>query len=63
LKGYAFPVISSINNSFNADFGVEFTAKDKGQKCYNFGKMEWKFGDQAPGLSVFHKDNEGNIYH
>lgn len=61
--GWRFPWVSSYGTSFNYDFGVSFTgeALDKGPVFYNF-KMQKLNGDEQPGLSVFYKDDAGNIF-
>ena len=64
-KGWTFPTLSSGNSGFNEDFGVSFTdeqlASGEGGD-YNYGR-KWKFGSQAPGLSVFHKEANGELFH
>jgi predicted dithiol-disulfide oxidoreductase (DUF899 family) len=60
--GWTFEWVSSLGNAFNHDFAVSFS-KDEltgPDKNYNFGTQ--KFGmEEAPGISVFAKDN-GAIY-
>jgi predicted dithiol-disulfide oxidoreductase (DUF899 family) len=56
---------SAGTSSFNEDFQVSFTKEqmDNGKTTYNFNRL-WKFGPEAPGLSVFRIDKEtGTIYH
>ena len=56
---------SSATSSFNEDFQVSFTKEQmsEGTTTYNFNRL-WKFGPEAPGLSVFRIDKEtGTIYH
>lgn len=63
--GWAFGWVSSLDNSFNHDFGVYFTPheKVKGEVYYNY-KMQPFPSDEAPGASVFYKDPEtGEIFH
>ena len=56
--------VSSFEGSFNYDFQVSFTRDEmvKGEGVYNY-----KEGDAAieemPGVSVFTKDEAGNIFH
>ncbi len=57
--GWGFRWLSSAASSFNQDFHVSFPDEDKG--IYNF--TETKVMDEMPGLSVFAKDDLGNIYH
>jgi predicted dithiol-disulfide oxidoreductase (DUF899 family) len=62
--GWTFNWVSSYESDFNYDFGVSFTPEQlaAGPICYNY-EMEKGEIDELPGLSVFHKDAEGNIYH
>lgn len=62
--GWEFPWVSSLNNSFNKDFGVQFTDADlaEGAMEYNYRPQTSAF-DEAPGISVFYKDSAGDIYH
>ncbi len=61
--GWTFRWVSSNANSFNYDFGVSFRKEDleKGPVWFNF-KMQKLRGTEQPGLTVFTKDAEGNIY-
>lgn len=54
---------SSKNSTFNKDMGVEFSdRKDKDEDVmYNF-KLQKFPSNQAPGFSVFFKDDNGNIF-
>src|ERR1044072_3856626 len=60
--GWTMEWVSSLNNSFNQDFAVSFP-KDQApaDNNYNFGTVHFD-GEEAPGLSVFAKDN-GAIFH
>ena len=62
--GWRFKWVSSNGNDFNFDYHVSF-AKDelaKGEVYYNYKKQ--KFGsEEGPGLSVFHQDAAGNVFH
>jgi predicted dithiol-disulfide oxidoreductase (DUF899 family) len=60
---WSFPWYSSSGNDFNYDFGVSFRREDldKGPVFYNFTNQKLN-SDEQPGLSVFVKDTEGNIY-
>jgi predicted dithiol-disulfide oxidoreductase (DUF899 family) len=62
--GWRFTWASSLNNSFNRDFDVQFTEADlaDGPLEYNYRPQTSPF-DEAPGISVFSKDADGNIYH
>jgi len=61
--GWGFHWVSAFATDFNRDFGVHFTkAELAGEVCYNYRKM--RFGlEEAPGLSVFYKDEAGEIFH
>jgi predicted dithiol-disulfide oxidoreductase (DUF899 family) len=61
--GWAFPWLSSYGTDFNYDFGVSFTPDDvvDGELKYNFGKPA--FRDELPGVSVFCKDEAGDVFH
>ncbi len=59
--GWRFTWVSSFASDFNFDYGVSF-AKD-GKRSYNYGSMEDFPAEEAPGLSVFYKDERGEIFH
>lgn len=61
--GWTFRWVSSNKNEFNYDFGVSFRKEDlkSGPVLYNY-KLQNLKGEEQPGLSVFVKDEEGNIY-
>ena len=62
--GWRFGWVSSFGSEFNFDFHVSFTEEEvaSGQVDYNFTQRS--FGStEAPGISVFHKDEDGTIYH
>ena len=62
--GWRFPWLSSFGSDFNFDYRVSF-AKDEladGKRPYNYGTMG--FGsEEGPGLSVFYKNEDGEIFH
>jgi predicted dithiol-disulfide oxidoreductase (DUF899 family) len=62
--GWSFPWISSNGNSFNHDFHVSFTPEERagGKVYYNYGLTEFP-SEEAPGLSVFAKNEAGEIFH
>ncbi len=62
--GWRFNWVSSHHNSFNADFHVSFTKEEmaRGKVDYNYTQQEFP-SDEAPGLSVFYKNAEGEIFH
>ncbi|MBI2735839.1 MAG: DUF899 domain-containing protein [Rhodospirillales bacterium] len=61
--GWTFPWVSSYGTDFNRDFHVTFTAeeKEKGTLDYNFGGKP--HGTELPGVSVFWKDDAGEVFH
>jgi predicted dithiol-disulfide oxidoreductase (DUF899 family) len=61
--GWRFNWASSHGNDFNRDYGVTFT-KDElaGSAPYNYGTMRFPV-EEAPGVSVFYKDDNGDVYH
>jgi predicted dithiol-disulfide oxidoreductase (DUF899 family) len=62
--GWQFKWLSSHGSDFNYDFGVSFTpqAVASGQVDYNhrIGPLP---SEEAPGISVFTKDDAGAVYH
>jgi predicted dithiol-disulfide oxidoreductase (DUF899 family) len=62
--GWTFDWVSSEESDFNFDYAVSFTPDQvkSGAKVYNFGTSG--FGvDEAPGISVFYRDEKGDIFH
>jgi predicted dithiol-disulfide oxidoreductase (DUF899 family) len=62
--GWRFAWVSSHGSDFNADFGVSFTREERarGKVNYNFVMQEFP-SEEGPGLSVFYKDDRGDVYH
>jgi len=65
--GWRFEWASSYENEFNFDYHVSFTKDDlaKGRIYYNYDIIEdtkYHF-DELPGVSVFYKDEKGDIFH
>jgi predicted dithiol-disulfide oxidoreductase (DUF899 family) len=62
--GWTFPWVSGANNDFGRDFGVSFTDEElgDGNSIYNFTGKAHSIRE-LPGLSVFAKDETGDIYH
>src|SRR6202453_800684 len=62
--GWTFEWLSSAASDFNYDYGVSFTPEEiqRGDKLYNFGTAGFGIED-APGISVFFRDDTGNIFH
>jgi predicted dithiol-disulfide oxidoreductase (DUF899 family) len=62
--GWRFKWVSSAGSDFNHDYHVSFTPEERasGTVVYNFAPSGFS-GDEAPGLSVFHRDPAGTVFH
>jgi predicted dithiol-disulfide oxidoreductase (DUF899 family) len=62
--GWRFKWLSSHNNDFNFDYHVSATEDDqaKGKMYYNYRTSEL-MSDELPGLGVFYKDENGDVFH
>ena len=62
--GWRFHWVSSFGNDFNRDFHVSFTKEEmaNGKVHYNYDVQEFP-SEEAPGISVFYKDTNGEIFH
>ena len=62
--GWQFRWASSSANSFNKDFHVSFDPEDRvdGKVDYNYGATGFP-NTEAPGISVFYRDDAGEIFH
>ncbi len=62
--GWRFKWVSSYGSDFNFDYHVSFTEEEekKNKVYYNYEKAEF-MSDELPGLSVFYKDEDGNVFH
>jgi len=62
--GWKFKWLSSSPNDFNFDYHVSFTKEQqaKGKVAYNYDQIEFP-SEEAPGLSVFYKNDAGEIFH
>ena len=62
--GWQFRWVSSAANEFNRDFHVSFDARDRvdGKVDYNYGPTNFP-SSEAPGISVFFKDEAGAVFH
>ena len=62
--GWKFPWYSSNGTDFNFDYHVSFSKESRvdGRVDYNYGPSRFS-GDEAPGLSVFSKDANGQVFH
>ena len=62
--GWRFPWVSSAGSDFNFDYGVSFTAEQlaPGEVVYNYAPRRTSM-TELPGISVFAKDEDGNVLH
>ncbi len=62
--GWTFKWVSSLNSDFNYDYQVSFSkeAEEKNETYYNYQTATF-FSSESPGISVFYKDESGEIYH
>jgi predicted dithiol-disulfide oxidoreductase (DUF899 family) len=62
--GWTFDWVSSEGGDFNYDYAVSFTPDQikSGGKVYNFGTSGFGI-EEAPGISVFYRDADGDIFH
>ncbi|MGQ3055218.1 MAG: DUF899 domain-containing protein [Roseateles sp.] len=62
--GWRFDWASSNGNDFNRDFHVSFAPEDRvdGEVYYNFHMTPFP-KEEAPGISVFCKDEAGQVFH
>jgi predicted dithiol-disulfide oxidoreductase (DUF899 family) len=62
--GWTFKWVSSANTDFNFDYHVSFTpeALAKGETYYNYAWSKSSMSER-PGISVFHRDKSGAIFH
>jgi predicted dithiol-disulfide oxidoreductase (DUF899 family) len=62
--GWQFKWVSSNGSDFNYDFNVSFTPEQmaKGKVHYNYRMTEFP-SEEAPGISVFTKDDSGAVFH
>jgi predicted dithiol-disulfide oxidoreductase (DUF899 family) len=62
--GWRFAWVSSFASDFNYDYHVSFTAEQQatGSVYYNYNDTVFP-SQEAPGLSVFAKDHNGDLFH
>ena len=62
--GWQFKWVSSQDSDFNYDFAVSFKPDERveGKVYYNYGMVAFP-QEEAPGISVFYKDDAGDIFH
>ena len=62
--GWTFNWVSSAPSDFNRDFHVSHTPEElaKGQGYYNYTQQK-PYASEAPGISVFYRDDGGAVFH
>jgi predicted dithiol-disulfide oxidoreductase (DUF899 family) len=62
--GWTFKWMSSYGTDFNYDYHVSFTPDERatGKVDYNYNVQEFP-SEEAPGISVFHKNEKGEVFH
>jgi len=62
--GWRFHWLSSFANDFNRDYHVSFSKEQmaRGKVDYNYAMTEFP-SEEAPGLSVFARNPQGEIFH
>ena len=62
--GWSFPWVCSAESDFNHDYHVSFTPEEleSGEVYYNYSKRAFPL-EEAHGVSVFYKDDDGGIFH
>ena len=62
--GWSFPWVSSYGSDFNFDYHVSFTPEQiaEGKAYYNY-EMQPNTDSEAPGISVFYKNERGEVFH
>jgi len=62
--GWSFKWVSSFENDFNHDYHVSFTSDEvkKSKMFYNYSIGKFP-SEELPGISVFYKDKQGDIFH
>ena len=62
--GWQFTWVSSFGSGFNRDYHVSFAPEEvaAGRVDYNYGLRSFP-GEEAPGLSVFFKNDAGEVFH
>ncbi len=63
--GWRFKWVSSHGSDFNYDFHVSFTPEEtaRGGVVYNFEPRGFAGGEEAPGASIFYRDETGAVFH
>ena len=63
--GWTFKWVSSFGTSFNHDYQVSFTPEElaTGELFYNYDNRKRTFPGEAPGISVFYSNSQGEVFH
>lgn len=63
--GWKFRWVSAADSDFNYDFHVSFWPEEIAahKAMYNFKEFDPKDSKDLSGISIFYKDQEGNIFH
>lgn len=62
--GWQFKWVSSFGTDFNHDYQVSFSKEEKkdGEVYYNYTMTDFP-AEEGPGMSVFYKNDAGEIFH
>jgi predicted dithiol-disulfide oxidoreductase (DUF899 family) len=62
--GWSFTWVSAFQNNFNFDYQASFTPEEiqRGAVFYNYSQTNLEDADRE-GISVFHKDQSGAVFH
>ena len=62
--GWTFKWVSSAGNEFNRDYYVSHTPEELAKKdgYYNYTRQP-PYASEAPGISVFYRDDAGTVFH
>ena len=62
--GWSFKWVSSFGSDFNHDYQVSFTPDEmeQGEMLYNYDTTKFP-SEEAPGISVFYKNEPGEVFH
>ena len=62
--GWTFKWVSSAGNEFNRDYYVSHTPEELAKKdaYYNYTRQP-PYAPEAPGISVFYRDDKGGVFH
>ncbi len=62
--GWSFKWLSSADTDFNKDYHVSFTSEEiaEGNAYYNYATGKFPV-EEAPGISIFYRNDAGEIFH